>query len=93
MPGHVALMLHTFIGIDREAVRETVRKPFSDYLRSSIGLIVRASGDILPGVDPELDAIGVDEVACLIDFVGDTDIVLDGLEHLDRLKQTWHTSR
>jgi natural product biosynthesis luciferase-like monooxygenase protein len=127
-PGHVALMLHTFLGADREAVRAKVRKPFSDYLRSSIGLIVRASGDILPGVDPDnlspedveflversfdryfetgglfgtvddglatlesLSTVGVDEVACLIDFVGDTDAVLDGLHHLDQLRQTWQS--
>lgn len=125
-PGHVALMLHTFIGADREVVRETVRRPFGDYLRSSIGLILRASGDLLPGVDPDnlsaedvdflversfdryfstgglmgtvddglavlhrLDAAGVDEVACLIDFVGDPDTVLAGLPHLDELKRTW----
>jgi natural product biosynthesis luciferase-like monooxygenase protein len=124
--GQVALMLHTFLGSDRDAVRETVRGPFSDYLRSSIGLIVRASGDILPGVDPDnlspedveflversfdryfetgglfgtvddglavletLSAVGVDEVACLIDFVGDTDVVLDSLRYLDELRGAW----
>lgn len=125
-PGHVALMLHTFIGDDRDTVREIVREPFSAYLRSSIGLIVRASGDVLPGVDPDnlseedvdflversfdrylatgglmgtkedglavlrrLRGIGVDEVACLIDFIGDTDLVLDGLPHLDDLKNAF----
>ncbi|WP_436498868.1 MupA/Atu3671 family FMN-dependent luciferase-like monooxygenase [Actinokineospora sp. HUAS TT18] len=125
-PGKVALMLHTFMGADRDEVREIVREPFSAYLRSSIGLIVRASGDILPGVDPDslspedvdflversfdryfdtgglfgtvedgaatldkLHAAGVDEVACLIDFVGDTDAVLGGLTYLDKLKNTW----
>jgi natural product biosynthesis luciferase-like monooxygenase protein len=51
--GHVALMLHTFVGTDREAVRETVRRPFSAYLRSSIGLLARASGGALPGIDVE----------------------------------------
>lgn len=52
----VALMLHTFLGEDRDVVRETVREPFSNYLRSSVGLLMRASGDVLPGVDPnELD--------------------------------------
>jgi hypothetical protein len=33
-----------------------------------------------------LRSIGVDEVACLIDFGVDTDRVLGGLEHLDRLR-------
>lgn len=124
-PGHVALMLHTFLGTDRDTVRETVRAPFSDYLRSSIGLIVRASGDILPGVDPDnlspddvdflversfdryfdtgglfgtlddarttvdqLTTIGVDEVACLIDFLDDPDTALAGLPHLAALRNT-----
>jgi natural product biosynthesis luciferase-like monooxygenase protein len=37
--GHVTLMLHTFVGEDLEAVREIVRAPFSNYLRSSISLL------------------------------------------------------
>lgn len=123
--GRVSLMLHTFLGTDRDEVREIVRKPFSDYLRSSISLIARASGDLLPGVNPEdmdpedveflvarsfdryfdtgglfgtvqdgmrtlekLEEIGVDEVACLIDFVGDTDAVLDSLVHLNELHRS-----
>ncbi|TCO60562.1 LLM class flavin-dependent oxidoreductase [Actinocrispum wychmicini] len=122
--GHVVLMLHTLLGADRAEVRERVREPFSDYLRSSIGLILKASGDILPGVDPDnlspddvdflvarsfdkyfdtgglfgtvddgkavverLADVGVDEVACLIDFVGDTDAVLAGLPYLDELRR------
>jgi natural product biosynthesis luciferase-like monooxygenase protein len=122
--GQVALMLHTLIGTDREQVREIVRKPFSNYLRSSIGLILGAAGDILPGVDPKnlneedidflvmhsfdkyfdtgglfgtvedgkatiqrLAEIGVDEVACLIDFVSDVDVVLGALPYLDQLRQ------
>ncbi|MGW0364197.1 MupA/Atu3671 family FMN-dependent luciferase-like monooxygenase [Streptomyces sp. NPDC002990] len=124
--GQVALMLHTFLGTDRDAVRETVRRPFSDYIRSSIGLIMKAAGDILPGVNPEeldeddlaflversfdryfdtgglfgtvedglrtlerLDALGIDEVACLIDFGVDPDQVLAALEHLNLLKEAW----
>jgi natural product biosynthesis luciferase-like monooxygenase protein len=37
--GHVTLMMHTYINTDLENVRETVRQPFTEYLRSSIGLI------------------------------------------------------
>jgi len=37
--GHVTLMLHTFIGEDLETVRDLVRTPFSNYLRSSISLL------------------------------------------------------
>jgi natural product biosynthesis luciferase-like monooxygenase protein len=38
-PGHVTLMLHTFVGEDDGAVREIVRAPFTAYLRSSIDLM------------------------------------------------------
>ncbi|MCX4692897.1 MupA/Atu3671 family FMN-dependent luciferase-like monooxygenase [Streptomyces sp. NBC_01408] len=123
-PGHVVLMLHTFLGTDREAVREVVREPFSAYLRNSLGLLLKAAGDIMPDLDPEdltpddvdflvslgfekyfetgglfgtpeecaelvrtVRAAGVDEVACLIDFIDDADTVLGGLEHLDRLRR------
>ncbi|GAA1964814.1 MupA/Atu3671 family FMN-dependent luciferase-like monooxygenase [Amycolatopsis minnesotensis] len=124
--GHVALMLHTFLGDDRAKVRDIVHDPFCDYLRSSIGLIARASGDILPDVKPEdldpedveflvehsfdryfdtgglfgtvddgmrvldrLSAVGIDDIACLIDFVADTDAVLGGLDHLATLRDRW----
>ncbi|MEV5772788.1 MupA/Atu3671 family FMN-dependent luciferase-like monooxygenase [Streptomyces antimycoticus] len=41
--GHVALMVHTFVGTDRDAVRETVREPFSRYLASSFDLLIKAA--------------------------------------------------
>ncbi|MFC9297288.1 MupA/Atu3671 family FMN-dependent luciferase-like monooxygenase [Streptomyces sp. NPDC057011] len=41
-PGHVVLMLHTLIGEDSDAVREQVRAPFSEYLKSSMHLIARS---------------------------------------------------
>lgn len=124
--GHVVLMLHTFLGADREQVRAEVRGPFSDYLRSSLGLWARAGGTLTEGLDPArmnpsdvellvgrafdryfetgglfgtvadgletlrmLDGIGVDEVACLIDFVPDPDAVLDHLPYLAELKSAW----
>lgn len=37
--GHVSLMIHTFLGDSVDEVREKVRKPLSDYLRSSIDLL------------------------------------------------------
>ncbi|MFB6435610.1 MupA/Atu3671 family FMN-dependent luciferase-like monooxygenase [Streptomyces sp. NPDC056411] len=46
----VALMLPTFLGHDREMVRETVRVPF---LRTKAGLLLQAPSDLLPGVDPD----------------------------------------
>ncbi|MEV7390518.1 MULTISPECIES: MupA/Atu3671 family FMN-dependent luciferase-like monooxygenase [unclassified Streptomyces] len=124
--GHVALMLHTLLGTDRDRVREQVREPFTDYLRSSVDLIVKAASGLLPpGLDvnrlPEqdkefllahafdryfttsglfgsvpdgvgtvraLEAIGVDEVACLIDFGVPHDEVLTSLGHIAELRRT-----
>lgn len=37
--GQVTLMLHTFIGDDRDVVRETVREPMKNYLRSAVSLV------------------------------------------------------
>ncbi len=37
--GHVTLMLHSFVGKDREAVRAIVRQPLIDYLRTSTSLL------------------------------------------------------
>lgn len=36
--GRVAVMLHTFVGPDLEQVRERVRVPMREYLRSAVGL-------------------------------------------------------
>jgi natural product biosynthesis luciferase-like monooxygenase protein len=40
--GHVTLMLHTYVGRDRHAVREKVHGPFCTYLRTSVDLIKNA---------------------------------------------------
>jgi natural product biosynthesis luciferase-like monooxygenase protein/FkbM family methyltransferase len=37
--GHVTLMIHTYIGEDLDTVRESVRQPFREYLRSSVSLM------------------------------------------------------
>ncbi|HVM49205.1 MAG TPA: MupA/Atu3671 family FMN-dependent luciferase-like monooxygenase, partial [Candidatus Acidoferrum sp.] len=37
--GHVTLMLHTFLGTSLESVKETVRGPLKEYLRSSTDLM------------------------------------------------------
>ena len=37
--GQVTLMIHTYIGDSVEAVRETIRNPFCEYLHSSLSLI------------------------------------------------------
>jgi natural product biosynthesis luciferase-like monooxygenase protein/FkbM family methyltransferase len=121
--GHVSLMLHTFVGADIASVREKVRQPFINYLRSSFGLIknlARSLGQDIEGKDfteddmqallahafdryfessglfgtPEsclriverLKVIGVDEVACLVDFGADFDSVMSSLNYLSTVK-------
>jgi natural product biosynthesis luciferase-like monooxygenase protein len=37
--GAVTVMLHTYVGASEESVRETVRAPFCNYLKSSIDLL------------------------------------------------------
>jgi natural product biosynthesis luciferase-like monooxygenase protein len=134
--GHVTLMLHTFVGPDADAVKEKVRQPLIEYLRSSANLIKQYAWsfpafkkregmtDAAGGVDlqtltneemdallehsfgryyetsglfgtPEscvemvdkIKAIGVDEVACLIDFGVDSASVLAHLEYLNQLRK------
>lgn len=135
--GRVTLMLHTFVGENLDAVRETVRKPFSDYLRSSVDLIKNAPSafptfapnrspsvaldqamktgkfseadmealvahafdryfetsalfgtpEICSRMVERLKKVGVDEVACLIDFGVGADAVLDSLRHLNELRE------
>lgn len=127
--GHVSLMIHTYLGADRAAVKEVVREPFSQYLLSSFDLIARAVGrtgsagmasDIAALTDADrrflidaafdryfltnglfgsvedgveicgsLQEAGVDELACLIDFGVDSELVLEGLDRLGELRQVW----
>ncbi|MES2665252.1 MAG: MupA/Atu3671 family FMN-dependent luciferase-like monooxygenase [Pseudomonadota bacterium] len=131
----VTLMLHTFIGQDRDAVRETARGPMKDYLRSAAALIKqyawafpafkRPAGvanpmdiDLQSLTDEETDAIldfafqryfedsglfgtvddamarvdalkaiGVGEVACLIDYGIAPEVVLAALRPLAQVVQ------
>jgi len=55
--GHVTVMLHTFIGDDIDRVREIVRKPMTDYLRSSVELIKLAAWSF-PTFKSQAEAIG-----------------------------------
>ncbi|MGA8116331.1 MAG: MupA/Atu3671 family FMN-dependent luciferase-like monooxygenase [Actinocatenispora sp.] len=59
-PGNVTLMLHTFLGTDRDQVRAIVRGPMLDYLRSSFNLVSKADLDALP--DDEDTAAMIDEL-------------------------------
>jgi natural product biosynthesis luciferase-like monooxygenase protein len=71
---------------EREAMLEHA---FNRYYESS-GLFGRPE-DALRRV-AEISAIGVDEIACLIDFGIPTPVVLDHLVHLDRLRVMASTS-
>ncbi|MDI1443026.1 non-ribosomal peptide synthetase [Polyangium sp. 6x1] len=51
--GHVTLMLHTFVGTDLASVREIVRDPFCNYLRSSVDLVRRLARSIGRDIDAE----------------------------------------
>ncbi|MCF8466940.1 MAG: LLM class flavin-dependent oxidoreductase [Sneathiella sp.] len=135
--GKVSLMLHTFVGEDEGWVRETVRAPMKEYLKSSVDLLRRASWSSptfkqkaeSTGLTPqevfekqelteeetealldhaferyyqtsglfgtpescqelvrEIARMGVDEIACLIDFGVDTDLVLKHLTYINDLK-------
>jgi natural product biosynthesis luciferase-like monooxygenase protein len=132
--GCVTLMLHTFVGDDPDEVREVVRKPMKDYLRSAIHLVKQAAwsfptfahkfdgGDLDRAFDAlpadefeallefafdryfetsglfgtpvscrtrvgELQNLGVDEIACLVDFGVEPDRVLEHLQQLNTLRE------
>lgn len=135
-PGHVVLMLHTFVGENEETVLAAARQPMKSYLKSAVDLVRRAAWTFptiveragKAGMTPqevfdkealsasELDAlldhaferyyrtaglfgtpetageivrnvaaIGVDEIACLIDFGVDTETALANLPNIRRL--------
>ncbi|HZM82448.1 MAG TPA: MupA/Atu3671 family FMN-dependent luciferase-like monooxygenase [Candidatus Limnocylindrales bacterium] len=122
--GVVTLMLHTYLGQSVAEVRDLVRVPFTQYLRSSVGLIdnliksmklpldlatmteedmaalldfaferyfeTSALFGTVESVQPlvqRLGTLGVDEIACLIDFGLPGDTALEGLPKLARLRQ------
>lgn len=131
--GNITLMLHTFVGPDERSVKEIVKEPMKNYLRSAANLVKEAawsfptfkqattnadgnfSIDHLSSEDldavldysferyfqssglfgtpdsclkivSDLKKIGVDEIACLIDFGIDSDIVLAHLHYLNQLR-------
>jgi natural product biosynthesis luciferase-like monooxygenase protein len=132
--GCVTLMLHTFVGDDVDKVREIVRGPMKDYLRSAMHLVKKAAWsfptvaqkidgrdldqafDALTADEVEalldfsferyfetsglfgtpsscmktvrdLQALGVSEIACLIDFGIDPELLLAHLHHLNALRE------
>ncbi|HEY0510563.1 MAG TPA: MupA/Atu3671 family FMN-dependent luciferase-like monooxygenase [Thermoanaerobaculia bacterium] len=51
--GQVAVMLHTFVGDDLARVKETVRAPFCDYLRSHTELLTSLARSLHQSFDEE----------------------------------------
>lgn len=128
--GLVTLMLHTFLGSDIETVKNKVRKPFRNYLKSAISLEQMAAhgGGAISGghkIEPheisedvmedllditferyfetaalmgtvsscrdfiwKLKSAGVDEIACLIDFLDDHEAIMEGLNPLSELRKS-----
>src|SRR5690606_11615587 len=41
--GEVTLMLHTFIGTDEQKVKQVVKGPMKEYLKSSVNLVKEAA--------------------------------------------------
>jgi natural product biosynthesis luciferase-like monooxygenase protein len=67
--GKVTLMLHTFIGEDREEVRAQVKEPFTAYLRTSVGLIENLVKSMNLPLD--LSTISESDMDALLDFTFD----------------------
>ncbi len=115
----VALMLHTFVSDDLDFVKQTVERPFKNYLKNSINLLKPIAEELDLDLDNDLEPlldigyqrfyktsslfgtpeschnmvnrvyeIGIDEVACLIDFGVDHELVIDNLKYLFDLKDS-----
>ncbi|MEO0802325.1 MAG: LLM class flavin-dependent oxidoreductase [Cyanobacteria bacterium J06642_2] len=116
--GQVTLMLHTFIEDDLTTVRDRVRQPFMNYLRTSVNLWSRGKKNVSELSDRERDKlveyaferyfqtnalfgtpesvrptiqrlhdIGINEIACLLDFGVEVESVLASLDSLNRLRE------
>jgi natural product biosynthesis luciferase-like monooxygenase protein len=132
--GILTLMLHTFVGPDENMVKETVRNPMKNYLKSAVNLVKEAawsfpvfknattasdgsfnmdnltSNDLDAVLDysferyyktsglfgtpdsckqivKNLKEIDVDEIACLIDFGVDSDLVMAHLHYLNQVRR------
>jgi natural product biosynthesis luciferase-like monooxygenase protein len=64
--GKVSLMLHTFIGDDEREVREKVKEPFCNYLRTHFGLVEKLAKTLDFSVD--ISTFTEDDRRSLFDF-------------------------
>jgi natural product biosynthesis luciferase-like monooxygenase protein len=87
--GQVALMLHTFLGDDDDAIRELVRAPMKSYLASSMRLAMnfawsfpafkRPGGQDTKPEDIDIKSLSADEVDTILDFAFDRYFSTSGL--------------
>ena len=61
----ITLMLHTYLGKDMHGVKEVVKEPFKNYLRSSVGLLK----NLLSGMGVEDSSIDESELEDLLEMV------------------------
>lgn len=123
----VVVMLHTYMDETEAKTQAKAKKPFIEYLKTSVDLLKKLAeskgmGSDLSGLNEgdmeimyeyaynrytssaslvgtvenrisllqQLSAIGVDEIACLIDFGVDSDSVIANLKNISRLKDAYH---
>lgn len=86
--GHVTLMLHSYLGEDREQVRAQVRQPLIDYLRTSTSLLKQYAWSFpafkrAPGVsvtdDVNLGDLSAEDTDALLDHAFDRYFETSGL--------------
>jgi natural product biosynthesis luciferase-like monooxygenase protein len=87
--GHVTLMLHTFVGESDDDVREVVREPMKDYLRSAMKLVLdfawsfpafkRPGGADSNPADIDLKSLTLEESETILDFAFDRYFETSGL--------------
>jgi natural product biosynthesis luciferase-like monooxygenase protein len=76
--GKVTLMLHTFVGTSDSEVREVVRQPMKEYLRSAIKIVIdfawsfpafkRPGGQDSKPEDIDLNSLSAEEIDTILDF-------------------------
>jgi natural product biosynthesis luciferase-like monooxygenase protein/amino acid adenylation domain-containing protein len=64
--GRVVVLVHTYLGPDAERARQEARKPFCDYLRSSIDLFDNAANSL--GIDVDLLTTHQDDLDYVLDM-------------------------
>jgi natural product biosynthesis luciferase-like monooxygenase protein len=65
--GRVAVTLHTFLGETLDGVKEQVRGPYAEYLKSNLGLLEKLAAS--RGVAIDLKRLGGDELALAIEWL------------------------